>query len=99
MNETKALIDKQLRLKGKVLARLVKYNDEHDFEKYNKVINIFLRGEKSKKILCEEKHILTRNNNKIRVCIYSPLDKKPNATGLLWLHGGGYAMGIPELDL
>jgi len=99
MKETKALIDKQLRLKGKVLARLVKYNDEHDFEKYNKVMNIFLKGEKSRKILCEEKYITTRNNNKIRVCIYSPFDKKPNATGLLWLHGGGYAMGIPELDM
>ena len=34
----------------------------------------------------------------IRVCIYEPIhhEKRP---GILWLHGGGYALGKPEMDV
>ena len=33
-----------------------------------------------------------------RVAIFRPKDLKPNAVGLLWLHGGGHVNGIPEME-
>lgn len=35
---------------------------------------------------------------KIRVRIYEPRVKEKNHPGLLWIHGGGYILGIPEAD-
>ena len=34
----------------------------------------------------------------LRLCIYSSLNPLTNVPGLLWLHGGGYALGTPEQD-
>lgn len=34
----------------------------------------------------------------LRLCVYRPKEKREKAPGLLWIHGGGYAIGIPELD-
>lgn len=32
----------------------------------------------------------------LRLCVYGP--KEPVGPGLLWIHGGGYALGVPEQD-
>lgn len=34
----------------------------------------------------------------IRVLIYRPKQIRPVSPALLWIHGGGYVMGIPEMD-
>jgi acetyl esterase/lipase len=34
----------------------------------------------------------------LRICVYSPENPKENTPGLLWIHGGGYAIGIPDQD-
>jgi len=34
----------------------------------------------------------------IRVRIYKPITKKENLSGLLWMHGGAYTLGLPEQD-
>lgn len=35
----------------------------------------------------------------MRVLIYRPLVLSDNVCGVLWLHGGGYAMGSPEMEI
>lgn len=56
---------------------------------------------KDNDILSSEVFIPRKDGKELRICIYKPkhlsLDKP--VTGLLWLHGGGYAMGLPELEL
>lgn len=34
----------------------------------------------------------------LRLCIYRPLKPSGNKTGLLWMHGGGYALSLPEAE-
>jgi acetyl esterase/lipase len=33
----------------------------------------------------------------VRVRIYEPLNKQPKAPGILYIHGGGYIVGTPEM--
>lgn len=42
---------------------------------------------------------LTRDDgSSLRLCVYAPVHRHENGPGLLWLHGGGYALGVPEQD-
>lgn len=46
----------------------------------------------------EQKFIKRDDGTRLRVCIYTPKVRKENVPGLLWIHGGGYGLGIPEQD-
>ena len=52
----------------------------------------------TKGINYEEKYIMRDDGTKLRICVYSPIERKENVPGLLWIHGGGYAIGVPEQD-
>ncbi len=41
---------------------------------------------------------IASGNHKLRLCVYRPLNAEGDMPGLLWIHGGGYAMGFPEQD-
>ncbi len=51
---------------------------------------------KTDSIQFSEKWIPRRDGSKIRVCLFSPIETKGSTPGLLWFHGGGYAIGAPE---
>lgn len=36
--------------------------------------------------------------SRLRICVYAPPSAQSDVPGLLWIHGGGYAMGAPEQD-
>ena len=99
MKITPNMIDKELRLKGKFLKPFTNYKSKKNFEINNKLINLLYKNNKSKKMICDKVYITKRDGNKVRACIYRPLNQKSNAVGLLWLHGGGYGMCIPEQDI
>lgn len=52
----------------------------------------------AKQVNFEEKYIPREDGSLLRICVYTPKEKKENVPGLLWIHGGGYAIGIPEQD-
>lgn len=99
MRVTPDMIDKQLRFKGKLMSKFVRYNSPKNFQINNKILEKLYKGKNSKKMICEEQYVTKKNGGVIRLCIYKPIDSKPNATGLLWIHGGGYAMRVPEQDM
>ena len=43
-----------------------------------------------------EKRIPRNDGSKFRVGIFRSKKTQPNVPGVLWLHGGGYALGFPE---
>ena len=47
----------------------------------------------------EEVFINKRSGGKVRACIYKSSQIKEKSTGVLWIHGGGYAIGAPEMDV
>lgn len=70
-------------------------------ERKIKIVNFFLRflkGKHSRNLNYEQIYLNRGDGTRLRVCVYSPLVKKENVPGLLWIHGGGYAFGIPEQD-
>ena len=99
MRVTPDMIDKQLRFKGKLMSKFVRYNSPKNFQINNKILEKLYKGKNSKKMICEEQYVAKKDGGVIRLCIYRPIDSKPNATGLLWIHGGGYAMCVPEQDM
>ena len=99
MRVTPDMIDKQLRFKGKLMSKFVRYNSPRNFQINNKILEKLYKGKNSKKMICEEQYVAKKDGGVIRLCIYRPTDFKPNATGLLWIHGGGYAMCVPEQDM
>lgn len=58
----------------------------------------FLKGKHSKSLKYEQIFLNRGDGSRLRICVYSPLEKKENVPGLLWMHGGGYSFGIPEQD-
>ena len=66
--------------------------------KLMKVMCRMLKGKHSKEMQYKQEYITCRDGSKLRICVYTPLEAKENVPGLLWIHGGGYAIGIPEQD-
>ncbi|MFQ9802289.1 MAG: alpha/beta hydrolase [Clostridia bacterium] len=53
--------------------------------------------------MCYEQIYIPRKERRVtedllRICVYSPFERKKKATGILWIHGGGYGLGVPEQD-
>lgn len=51
----------------------------------------------SLKTKMRQEYIQRNDGSVLRICIVTERGHNPeNATGLLWMHGGGYALGLPE---
>lgn len=58
----------------------------------------FMVGHHNRNLQYEQVYLERADGSKLRLCVYSPLTTKQNVPGILWIHGGGYALGIPEQD-
>jgi len=99
MHVTADMMHRQLRLFG-VIARAImpRFSDG-----FLRVGNAFMdrcwAGHGfSRKFLCEQRFIDRADGSKLRICVYTPRTNKRDIA-VLWLHGGGYATGIPEQDV
>lgn len=66
--------------------------------------NAFLDHVVAGKTLCgklsmEQRYISRPDGTPLRICIYTPKVPKNQVAGLLWIHGGGYALGVPEQEI
>ncbi|WP_297638937.1 alpha/beta hydrolase fold domain-containing protein, partial [uncultured Clostridium sp.] len=102
MKITNEMIDKELRARGKVMNMIFKAENRESYIKLSKRFNKInkLSRKKPKDMILEKRWISFRDGSKkICVNIYKLDNKKSNkVTGVLWLHGGGYSMGVPEQD-
>ena len=94
-------IDKRIRFIGKCVRKINPYFTEEKFKKCNKTMDKYIKGHWLDNKTKIETVFLNRNDGtKLRVLICRSKKKtihKP-LTGVLWLHGGGYAIGLPEQD-
>lgn len=59
----------------------------------------WFKGKEIKGLVCEERFIPSRNNGPdIRIRIFRPKTKEA-LPAMLYIHGGGYLVGLPELSL
>ena len=98
----KPLTDKKKQREAKEKKRLVfpSLSLSMSFKRQNNLLHIFLHGKwHGKKTQMAQKYIYRRDGSLLRVLvIWSNEGSSKAATGLLWLHGGAYACGVPEQD-
>ncbi len=92
------MIRKELRARGKLIGIIARFKDEKTLRIMQKAVRRFMVGRKPNGLLMEETFIRTPANERLRLCVYSTKNTTKNAVGLLWFHGGGYAIGVPEQD-
>jgi acetyl esterase/lipase len=100
MKVTYKMIDKQLRLRGRLYNLLISKSSEAKYIKFMHTVKKQTENRKGKTIEglhLREEWIAREDGSKLRICIYTAHHPKKEIPGVLWLHGGGYAQGIPEL--
>ena len=97
---TKEQIHPELRKKGIIIRWLLPCFKESTFRKANTLQNRFMKGKWSgKQSICTFMEIPRGDGSNLRLLVCSPLQKKQNVPGVLWIHGGGYAIGLSEQDV
>lgn len=96
-NIAEELIHPELRKKARSL-----YRGSQRFSPFKtkmmKMLCGLLRGRHDKRMNYKQIHIPRGDGTELRLCVYTPPEQKENVPGLLWIHGGGYSIGIPEQD-
>lgn len=57
-----------------------------------------IKGKCNLDLFYEEVYIKRADGTDLRLTIYAPKNRIKNAPGILWMHGGGYGLGIPEMN-
>ena len=102
MKVSRKMVNKQLRFKGMLLNRLVTKSTEEAFvqsmHNSKKQMDKRFKGRDIEGLDCSEEWVSRGDGSSIRVRIYKPLRPVKNVAGVLWIHGGGYAQGVPEMS-
>ncbi|MBQ9948836.1 MAG: alpha/beta hydrolase [Oscillospiraceae bacterium] len=100
MKITPEMIRPELRLMGGVIRKVMPVFDEKGLRSANKMHRLFSEGRSfSLKVNCEQVWLDRPDGSKLRVCVYTGKKKTGSCVGLLWMHGGGYGLGLPEQDI
>ena len=101
MKITNKMINKEVRLRGVLVRTICPKYSISKFKFCNFCLkNIIQKIPLTNKIVKKDLFIKRSDNSLLRCCLYTKKEQTSNpSTGLLWLHGGGYAIGIPEHDV
>jgi acetyl esterase/lipase len=91
-----SMIDKDLRPLAWFFRLFLTNYTVTRFRLFNKVTRFFLVGKKIKHLDCKDQWIERGDDSQLRVCMYKPKVMEGKVPGILWMHGGGYGMGMPE---
>ena len=96
-------MDPSVRLIGWIYRKILPYSDEKLFHHQNRLLDRFIKGHWfSRQTRAETITVKRPDGSELRllVCRARNHDNSgKNRTGLLWIHGGGYAVGLPEQDV
>ncbi len=96
---TNHMIHPALRKRGILLRRALPFFCKRTFYMCGRLMK-FMKGKHTKELLCEEilidRPAPIAGKRQFRICVYRSKDSASNVPGLLWIHGGGYAIGAPE---
>ena len=91
-------VNRGLRFMGWLISAFTRYDSEKGLRRFAGMANTFmpiLFRYRSGKMISERVFIEGQDGNPVPVVIYRSKDAKPDATGFLWIHGGGYCIGTP----
>jgi acetyl esterase/lipase len=90
------MISRVLRTSGRIFKLLNPTFTESRIRLFAGLTRKFLLGRTDKNFNCSEQWILRDDNSQMRVCIYMSTEPSGKVPGILWMHVGGYGMGVPE---
>ncbi|WEV59122.1 alpha/beta hydrolase [Bifidobacterium sp. ESL0728] len=102
------MIDLELRSTGRIIRRVLPYFTPTSIRWANRVTHL-LNGVNYTHLHYEQRHLRRPDGTDLRICIYRPKAKLADKTfntdsffapapGILWIHGGGFALEFPELE-
>lgn len=98
MKVTNDMIHPQLRTPGRLFRFFIRGYSEGALRFMSRLMKpMRTRPQKLKGMRVEPVYI-DSDGHRLRLCVYRPLEPAENTPGLLWIHGGGYALGKPEQD-
>lgn len=92
-------IHPELRFMGRIIRFILPQFTERFFNLANLFLDNIGLPDISRGINSEVIYIERQDGTSIRTRIYYPKEIRENAPGLLWIHGGGYALGVPETEV
>ncbi len=98
MKVSRNMMNKELRFTGSFIRTIFKFRKEKQFIRMNRMMDKHMAGKFPGDIDVEERYINGIDGNRIRILICYPTKRTGNATGMVWFHGGGYAIGVPEIE-
>lgn len=98
MRIRKSQIRRELRLRGCIYSLFPSRLSPGVMRAANAMMRLVIKGRwLGKTTRMEQRTAVRPDGSTLRLCVCrSKAQTKPGATGLLWLHGGGYAIGMPE---
>jgi len=90
-------IDPELRLTGKFI-RFFMPSFNVGTLKLAKAVLGAIKGKAKSNLYYEEVYTPRPDGTMLRLTVYAPIKRKFNAPGLLYMHGGGYGLGVPEMN-
>lgn len=97
MHISNSSIDPGLRRTGKIIRTIMPSLTEKKIKAIQGMISLS-KGINNTKFNYEQHFVTRADGSKLRLCVYSSDTPKKDAPGVLWIHGGGYAMGSPETE-
>ncbi len=94
-------IDPELRRRGTLIRRIRSARTEEQLRRSSALpgpVDRLLRRRVPAGLVRSEEWIRRPDGSRLRILVYRARDARPDAPGLLWLHGGGYATGAPEFE-
>lgn len=95
------MIDKELKKTGTIIKVIDKFYSKNTHGLLSKYIkNSKATPFELENITCEEHWLPREDGTKLRVCVFKPSNLKPTdrVPGVLWLHGGTFIFGSPEIS-
>jgi len=99
MKITRKMIHPQLRLTGILLRLVLGGYSQSTLRRLSKITAAMGRKRAAKlRGMRFEPVFIDSSGHRLRLCVYRPLEEVTDTPALLWIHGGGYALGFPEQD-
>lgn len=92
-------INKQIRFEGRILKLISPLGSEKAQRILGPISTKTMSVLKLKRLNCEKIKINRPDGTSFRACVMNGKKTEGKTIGILWLHGGGYVLGAPEMAI